>query len=328
MASTEMRPASLVNLSRDSLIVPGLLGAGLLCLYNLPVAGAFIGGEMGVDYSVVREVMGWAGYSWVNVISMVGIAAAAGASIVSQQGVAFPRRAIMLLGSVLGLALPIFLLITGSKYLGLGSDGFGAGVSVGAGIVLYSIACIASWIVAGAGKTSGVPDFPDRTPPSLRVWLASSADVLVPMVVGVGVAAVLVLPTYDFHPRYMLPNPSIWDVLEIGRVGFLANYTWIVLVGLGTAIITSVATSRMFRYASLRIHRSLLRWGPIIALLLPFGLWLRWIGGFRQRDYVFESTKYFFEYIGSGVAIFTLACVIATMIGWVATRDNIATDQT
>ncbi|MGI8486115.1 MAG: hypothetical protein ACR2OU_17885, partial [Thermomicrobiales bacterium] len=132
--------------------VPIILGIGVAALVFLPnLSGGTTSNDQGdtvaqqASFSDVRKIMALTGYDWVYILAFAGLIAAAAAAIFLQRpNTNLPRKAIIIVGSLLGLVLPIlfpFALIsfadqvTRASWWTMSSSG---GVSYGDGISVFT----------------------------------------------------------------------------------------------------------------------------------------------------------------------------------------------
>ncbi|MGI8406203.1 MAG: hypothetical protein ACR2OE_15830 [Thermomicrobiales bacterium] len=94
--------------------VPIILGIGVAALIFLPNLRGELTNDEGdtvaqnASFSDVRKILGLTGYDWIFILALAGlIAAAAAAYFLPRPNVKVPRKVIIIVGSLLGLALPL-----------------------------------------------------------------------------------------------------------------------------------------------------------------------------------------------------------------------------
>lgn len=147
--------------------VPIILGIGVAALFILPNLSGTSQNDQGDNvtehgsFGDVRHIMSLGGYEWAYMLAFIGlITAAAAAYFLPQPNNTLPRKAIITVGSLLGLVLPIsfaFALPSVADQIANASwfsTGEGSGVSFGDAISLFTFgfyifiaACIAAVIV-------------------------------------------------------------------------------------------------------------------------------------------------------------------------------------
>ena len=156
--------------------VPIILGIGVVALFILPNLSGTFQNDQGDNvtehgsFGDVRHIMSLGGYKWAYLLAFLGlIAAAAAAYFLPQPNTTLPRKAIITVGSLLGLALPLsfaFALPSVADQVAnaaLFSTGEGSGVSFGDAISYFTFGFyifIATCIVAAIMGTISANRYP------------------------------------------------------------------------------------------------------------------------------------------------------------------------